>query len=61
MLEESVLDKLKNYRIYSKKEYFDEAFSRNIGLFTPQEQKKLAGAKGKEKRGPCYYGWPFRV
>ena len=45
MLEESVLDKLKNYRIYSKKEYFDEAFSRNIGLFTPQEQKKLAGAK----------------
>ena len=40
-----LLDKLKKYNIFSSDEYNKQAFSRNIGLFTPQEQEKLARAR----------------
>jgi len=36
---------LQSFGIRSKDEYLAQAFSRNIGLFTNQEQEKLAGAK----------------
>lgn len=39
-----MIEKLKNYGIFSEKEYYDQAFSRNIGLFTKDEQVKLAHA-----------------
>lgn len=37
--------KLEDYGIFSAKDYREQAFSRNIGLFTPQEQEKLAEAR----------------
>lgn len=36
---------LKNYDIHSCSEYYDQAFSRNIGLLTRAEQEKLKRAK----------------
>lgn len=37
-----LLDNLKKYNIFSSEEYNKQAFSRNIGLLTLQEQEKLA-------------------
>lgn len=37
--------KLEDYGIFSEKEYREQAFSRNIGLFTPQEQERIARAR----------------
>jgi len=39
------LKKLREYGIFSQKEYHAEAFSRNIGLLSPSEQEALAKAK----------------
>ena len=36
--------KLEDYGIFSEKDYREQAFSRNIGLFTPKEQERIAGA-----------------
>ncbi|ACN15119.1 putative dinucleotide-utilizing biosynthesis family protein (molybdopterin and thiamine biosynthesis family protein) [Desulforapulum autotrophicum HRM2] len=41
----SMSEVLRSFGIRSKEEYFAQAFSRNIGLFTDQEQKMLAQAK----------------
>ncbi len=41
----SMLEALRSFGIRSKEEYFTQAFSRNIGLFTNQEQKMLSQAK----------------
>jgi molybdopterin/thiamine biosynthesis adenylyltransferase len=41
---DSLLNKLKALGIHSKDEYMAEAFSRNIGLLTAEDQKKLAHA-----------------
>ncbi|ACN17717.1 UBA/THIF-type NAD/FAD binding family protein [Desulforapulum autotrophicum HRM2] len=41
----SYLEKLQEYGISSQKEYHIEAFSRNIGLLTPEEQEILAKSK----------------
>jgi molybdopterin/thiamine biosynthesis adenylyltransferase len=40
-----LLDKLKEYNVFSSEQYNKQAFSRNIGLFTQQEQEKLAQAR----------------
>ncbi len=40
-----LLDKLKEFGIFSQKDYHDEAFSRNIGLFTKSEQERLKHSK----------------
>lgn len=45
MQTESFLKKLQEYKIFSQKEYHSQAFSRNIGLFSEQEQERLATAK----------------
>jgi len=37
--------KLEDYGIFSDKDYREQAFSRNIGIFSPQEQEKIAGAR----------------
>ncbi len=42
---EPLMEKLKEYNIFSQKDYFSQAFSRNIGLFTQEEQDRLAVAK----------------
>lgn len=39
-----LIEKLKQYGIFSKQEYYDQAFSRNIGLLTEKEQEKLSNA-----------------
>ena len=41
----AMFNMLKQFGISTKKEYFAEAFSRNIGLLTEDEQKQLAGAR----------------
>ena len=40
-----LFEKLEAYGIFSEKEYREQAFSRNIGLFTPKEQERIAGAR----------------
>lgn len=40
-----LIEKLKSYNIFTEEAYLKEAFSRNIGLLTEQEQEKLAKAK----------------
>lgn len=44
-MQESFLKKLQKYGIFSQKEYHSQAFSRNIGLFSIEEQERLAKAK----------------
>jgi molybdopterin/thiamine biosynthesis adenylyltransferase len=45
MDKKSLLNKLEEFGIGSKKAYIAEAFSRNIGLLTKAEQEKLSNAK----------------
>lgn len=45
MKREALLNKLTNINIFSKESYADEAFSRNIGLLTQEEQDKLSEIK----------------
>ena len=40
-----LVEKLRTYGIFSRKEYYDQAFSRNLGLFTQAEQDRLAQAR----------------
>ena len=40
-----LMEKLAEYSLFTKKEYYDEAFSRNLGLLTQEEQDALANAK----------------
>jgi len=40
-----LVETLKTYGIFSRKEYYDQAFSRNLGLLTQQEQDRLAQAR----------------
>ncbi len=40
-----LIEKLQQYNIFSEKEYTKEAFSRNIGIFTEDEQKTLFKSK----------------
>nr|WP_319393009.1 ThiF family adenylyltransferase [uncultured Desulfobacter sp.] len=42
---EAYLKKLREYGIFSQKEYHAEAFSRNIGLLSPAEQEAITKAK----------------
>ena len=42
---ETYLKKLREYGIFSQKDYHAEAFSRNIGLLSPSEQEALAKAR----------------
>ncbi len=39
-----LMEKLAEYSLFTRKEYFDEAFSRNLGLLTQEEQDTLANA-----------------
>jgi len=39
---DSMFKKLKNFGITNKEEYFSQAFARNIGILTLEEQKKLS-------------------
>ena len=41
----SMFETIKKYGILNKQGYFSEAFSRNIGLLTEEEQKKLSDVK----------------
>jgi molybdopterin/thiamine biosynthesis adenylyltransferase len=45
MIAESSLDKLKRYNILDGEDYLFEAFSRNIGIFSKKEQKRLFDAR----------------
>jgi len=40
-----LFEKLEQYGIFSKADYIEQAFSRNIGLFTKEEQERLSHAK----------------
>ena len=40
-----LMEKLKEYGVLSQKDYWGQAFSRNIGLFTLEEQDRLAQAR----------------
>ena len=40
-----LVETLKTYGIFSRKEYYGQAFSRNLGLLTRQEQGRLAQAR----------------
>ncbi len=42
MKSNSIRDQLEKFNIFNKKEYHSEAFSRNIGLLTIQEQNRLS-------------------
>jgi len=44
-MQESFLKKLQEYGIFSEKEYFHQAFSRNLGLLTQKEQDRLSRAR----------------
>lgn len=41
----AMIDQLKTWGIHSKKDYILQAFSRNIGLLTPEEQERLSHAR----------------
>ena len=45
MKQDALIDQLKTWGIHNKKEYNLEAFSRNIGLLTPEEQERLSHAR----------------
>lgn len=44
MKKKKLLDQLKDMGLRSKAHFYEEAFSRNIGLFTPDEQSRLENA-----------------
>ena len=44
-MKQDILSRLKELGLTTQKEYMDEAFSRNIGLLTREEQERLANAK----------------
>ena len=45
MNKEALMSKLREFGLTTRKAYMDEAFSRNIGLLTKDEQEQLANAK----------------
>lgn len=45
MADKSLLDKLKSFGIFNAEDYYQEAFSRNIGLLTDEEQRRLRNAR----------------
>ncbi len=42
---EKAINKLKDFGIFSRQQYYSHAFSRNIGIFSPGEQERLSRAK----------------